>query len=121
MANAANPDRKIAEGSGTTANEVNRLTSQFEMVQKMTASLASGSMASGGMVSRSTFFFGAVIRQSRASDGLSSVIHSGLRAETLRAYGRVETTISVATTNWAREPKSELDGWMVIGVSEMPS
>jgi signal recognition particle subunit SRP54 len=38
--------RRIATGSGTTANEVNRLTTQFEMVQKMTANLASGSMAS---------------------------------------------------------------------------
>jgi signal recognition particle subunit SRP54 len=38
--------RRVAEGSGTTANEVNRLTTQFEMVQKMTASLASGGMAS---------------------------------------------------------------------------
>ncbi|MFZ4751228.1 MAG: signal recognition particle protein, partial [Phycisphaerales bacterium] len=37
--------RRIAEGSGTTTAEVNRLTSQFEMVQKMTASLASGGMA----------------------------------------------------------------------------
>jgi signal recognition particle subunit SRP54 len=37
--------RRIAEGSGTTPAEVNRLTSQFEMVQKMTASLASGGMA----------------------------------------------------------------------------
>ncbi|MEY3026488.1 MAG: Signal recognition particle protein [Planctomycetota bacterium] len=38
--------RRIAEGSGTTTTEVNKLTSQFEMVQKMTASLASGGMAS---------------------------------------------------------------------------
>jgi signal recognition particle subunit SRP54 len=37
--------RRIAAGSGTTTTEVNRLTSQFEMVQKMTASLASGGMA----------------------------------------------------------------------------
>jgi len=37
--------RRIAQGSGTTPNEVNRLTTQFEMVQKMTASLASGGMA----------------------------------------------------------------------------
>jgi signal recognition particle subunit SRP54 len=37
--------RRIASGSGTTPNEVNRLTSQFEMVQKMTAQLASGGMA----------------------------------------------------------------------------
>ena len=37
--------RRIAAGSGTTANEVNRLTTQFEMVQKMTAQLASGGMA----------------------------------------------------------------------------
>jgi signal recognition particle subunit SRP54 len=37
--------RRIAEGSGTTTNEVNRLTTQFEAVQKMTASLASGGMA----------------------------------------------------------------------------
>jgi signal recognition particle subunit SRP54 len=44
--------RRIAEGSGTTSAEVNRLTSQFEMVQKMTASMASGSMASGGMAAR---------------------------------------------------------------------
>ncbi len=38
--------RRIAAGSGTTTTEVNRLTSQFEMMQKMTASLASGGMAS---------------------------------------------------------------------------
>jgi len=37
--------RRIAAGSGTTPNEVNRLTTQFEAVQKMTASLASGGMA----------------------------------------------------------------------------
>jgi signal recognition particle subunit SRP54 len=37
--------RRIATGSGTTPNEVNRLTTQFEAVQKMTASLASGGMA----------------------------------------------------------------------------
>ncbi|MFM2164441.1 MAG: Signal recognition particle protein, partial [Planctomycetota bacterium] len=37
--------RRIAEGSGTTPAEVNRLTSQFEMVQKMTSSMASGNMA----------------------------------------------------------------------------
>ena len=37
--------RRIATGSGTTATEVNRLTTQFEMVQKMTAQLASGGMA----------------------------------------------------------------------------
>ncbi|MDI9404102.1 MAG: hypothetical protein QM516_09540, partial [Limnohabitans sp.] len=32
-------------GSGTTPNEVNRLVTQFEAVQKMTANLASGGMA----------------------------------------------------------------------------
>ena len=37
--------RRIAAGSGTTPNEVSRLTTQFEAVQKMTASLASGGMA----------------------------------------------------------------------------
>ncbi|MCE2884493.1 MAG: signal recognition particle protein [Planctomycetaceae bacterium] len=37
--------RRIATGSGTTPNEVNRLVTQFETVQKMTASLASGGMA----------------------------------------------------------------------------
>ena len=37
--------RRIAAGSGTTPNEVNRLTTQFEAVQKMTATLASGGMA----------------------------------------------------------------------------
>jgi signal recognition particle subunit SRP54 len=36
--------RRIATGSGTTPNEVNRLVTQFETVQKMTASLASGGM-----------------------------------------------------------------------------
>ena len=40
--------RRIATGSGTTANEVNRLTTQFEMVQKMTASLsATASLTKG--------------------------------------------------------------------------
>jgi len=37
--------RRIATGSGTTPNEVNRLVTQFEAVQKMTANLASGGMA----------------------------------------------------------------------------
>ncbi len=36
--------RRIATGSGTTTVEINRLTTQFEMVQKMSMQLASGSM-----------------------------------------------------------------------------
>ncbi|MCE2883181.1 MAG: signal recognition particle protein Srp54, partial [Planctomycetaceae bacterium] len=36
--------RRIATGSGTTPNEVNKLVTQFEMVQKMTAQMASGGM-----------------------------------------------------------------------------
>ena len=36
--------RRIAAGSGTTTVEINRLTTQFEMVQKMSMQLASGSM-----------------------------------------------------------------------------
>ena len=37
--------KRIATGSGTTANEVTRLTSQFEQMQKMTAAMASGGFA----------------------------------------------------------------------------
>ncbi|MFM7135045.1 MAG: signal recognition particle protein [Planctomycetota bacterium] len=37
--------RRIATGSGTNPTEVNRLTTQFEAVQKMTAQFASGGMA----------------------------------------------------------------------------
>jgi signal recognition particle subunit SRP54 len=36
--------RRIAAGSGTTTVGINRLTTQFEMVQKMSMQLASGSM-----------------------------------------------------------------------------
>ncbi len=37
--------KRIANGSGTTTNEVSRLTTQFEQMQKMTAAMASGGFA----------------------------------------------------------------------------
>ncbi len=36
--------RRVAAGSGTTTVEINRLTNQFEMVQKLSMQLATGSM-----------------------------------------------------------------------------
>ncbi|MSR42121.1 MAG: signal recognition particle protein [Phycisphaerales bacterium] len=37
--------KRIAQGSGTSTNEVSRLTTQFEQMQKMTAAMASGGFA----------------------------------------------------------------------------